>query len=116
MALAPYASRVPFETWLLPRAHGARFEEASDATPRRRWRGALREVLAGINWALERPAYNLVLHTGPFDGAADGSFHWHLEIVPAGHPDRRFGVGERHRAPGSPVWRRRRPQRCCERG
>ena len=28
VALAPYAPRFPFETWLLPRSHGARFEEA----------------------------------------------------------------------------------------
>ena len=28
VALAPYAPRFPFETWLLPRRHGARFEEA----------------------------------------------------------------------------------------
>src|SRR5262249_56737923 len=29
VALAPYAPRFPFETWLLPRRHGARFEEAA---------------------------------------------------------------------------------------
>src|SRR4029077_17609526 len=28
VALAPYASRVPFEMWLLPRAHASRYEEA----------------------------------------------------------------------------------------
>ena len=32
LAIAPYASRVPFETWLMPREHSPRFEEASDAT------------------------------------------------------------------------------------
>src|SRR3989442_2314852 len=26
VALSPYAPRFPFETWLLPRRHGARFE------------------------------------------------------------------------------------------
>src|SRR4029079_7095776 len=28
VALAPYASRVPFETWLIPRNHASRFEES----------------------------------------------------------------------------------------
>ena len=28
VALAPYAPRFPFETWLLPRSHAARFEDA----------------------------------------------------------------------------------------
>ena len=29
VALAPYAPRFPFETWLVPRRHGARFEDAA---------------------------------------------------------------------------------------
>ena len=33
VALAPYAPRFPFETWLLPRRHGARFEEAQRHAP-----------------------------------------------------------------------------------
>jgi UDPglucose--hexose-1-phosphate uridylyltransferase len=28
IALAPYASRSPFETWVLPRRHQSRFEDA----------------------------------------------------------------------------------------
>ena len=81
VAVVPYASRTPFEVWLSPRAHAARFEEASDATLAA-LAGALRAVLAGVDWALERPAYNLVLRTAPFDGRADDAFHWHLEVVP----------------------------------
>ncbi len=34
VALAPYAPRFPFETWLLPRRHGARFEDAPRARVR----------------------------------------------------------------------------------
>jgi UDPglucose--hexose-1-phosphate uridylyltransferase len=81
LAIAPYASRVPFETWLLPRDHSPRFEDASDITL-----GILatnfKAVMAKIDWALERPAYNLVLHTAPLSGEADSAFHWHLEILP----------------------------------
>jgi UDPglucose--hexose-1-phosphate uridylyltransferase len=81
VVVAPYASRVPFEMCLLPRAHGARFEEASDAMLTGLSR-ALGGVLRGIAWALENPPYNLVLHTAPFDGRADTTFHWHLEVLP----------------------------------
>ena len=42
----------------------------------------IRSVLSGIDWALERPAYNLVLHSAPLTGQADRAFHWHLEILP----------------------------------
>ncbi len=31
---------------------------------------------------LERPAFNAVLHTVPFDEADDDAYHWHLELVP----------------------------------
>ena len=81
LAIAPYASRVPFETWLMPRTHSPRFEDATDATLEALAR-AVKVVMAGIDWALERPACNLVLHTGPLSGEADAAFHWHLEILP----------------------------------
>jgi UDPglucose--hexose-1-phosphate uridylyltransferase len=81
IAIAPYASRLPFETWLLPRDHQARFEDASDAALGA-MAAVLKETLERINWALEDPAYNLALHTAPFHGEQDDSFHWHLEILP----------------------------------
>jgi UDPglucose--hexose-1-phosphate uridylyltransferase len=81
LAIAPYASRVPFETWLMPREHAARFEDISDATMEA-FATALKAVMARIDWALERPACNFVLHTAPVSGEADSAFHWHMEIIP----------------------------------
>jgi len=81
IALAPFASRVPFETWLLPRGHSARFEDVPDRTLEA-VAAALKAVMARIDWALERPSCNVVLHTAPFAGDADTAFHWHLEILP----------------------------------
>lgn len=81
VAYAPFASRVPFETWLLPRDHAPRFEETSDESLHA-LAAAMRNVVTGIDWALERPAYNLVLHSAPLTGEADASFHWHVEILP----------------------------------
>lgn len=81
LAIAPYASRVPFETWLTPRDHAARFEDASDEVLAE-LAATLKSVMAGIDWALERPACNLVLHTAPLSGEADSAFHWQLEILP----------------------------------
>jgi UDPglucose--hexose-1-phosphate uridylyltransferase len=81
LAIAPYASRVPFETWLIPREHSARFEDSTDA----QLEGLaiqLKSVMTGIDWALERPACNIVLHTAPFSGEADAAFQWYLEILP----------------------------------
>jgi UDPglucose--hexose-1-phosphate uridylyltransferase len=102
LAIAPYASRVPFETWLIPRAHAARFEDAADATLEA-VAGTLKTVMARIDWALERPACNLVLHTAPLSGEADAAFHWHLEILPrvTRYSGLEWGSGV-HRNPVSP--------------
>jgi len=81
LAVAPYASRVPFEVCLTPREHSPRFEDATDTTLEDLAR-AMKAVMAGIDWALERPAYNVVLHTAPLSGEADSACHWHLEILP----------------------------------
>ena len=81
LAIAPYASRVPFETWLMPRDHRPRFEDASDEALHA-LASSLKAVMSRIDWALERPACNFVLHTGPWSGEADAAFHWHLEIIP----------------------------------
>jgi diadenosine tetraphosphate (Ap4A) HIT family hydrolase len=79
--MAPYASRVPFEVSIVPRDHSPRFEEASDDTLKA-LAEAFRCVMPAVDWALERPAYNVVLHTAPFDGSADPALHWRLDILP----------------------------------
>jgi UDPglucose--hexose-1-phosphate uridylyltransferase len=81
IALSPYAPRFPFETWLLPRSHGARFEES----PRQTYESLarmLKVVLQRMNRALENPSYNLVLHSLPFSEQRTDFYHWHVEILP----------------------------------
>jgi UDPglucose--hexose-1-phosphate uridylyltransferase len=81
VALSPYAPRFPFETWLLPRVHGARFEDAS----RHVYEGlarVLKWVLVRMNRALETPPYNLVIHSSPFSLDATEFYHWHVELMP----------------------------------
>jgi UDPglucose--hexose-1-phosphate uridylyltransferase len=81
VALSPYAPRFPFETWILPRRHGARFEEA----PRHEYEGLarmLKSVLGRMNRALESPAYNLIIHSSPFTGESTEYYHWHVELMP----------------------------------
>ena len=81
VALAPYAPRFAFETWLLPRRHGARFEEA----PRHEYESLarmLKSVLQRMDRALETPPYNLIVHTSPFSEETSDFYHWHVEIMP----------------------------------
>jgi UDPglucose--hexose-1-phosphate uridylyltransferase len=102
VAIAPFASRVPFEVCLIPRDHTPRFEDASDEALKA-LASTFKRVMPAIDWALERPAYNLVLHTAPLDGSADAAFHWHLELLPrvTRFSGREWGSGM-HRNPVAP--------------
>jgi UDPglucose--hexose-1-phosphate uridylyltransferase len=80
VAFAPFASRSPFEVWVVPRRHAADFGSASD-TDLRSTAETLRQVLARLA-RLDGPPYNLVLHTAPLKERVEQTYHWHWEIHP----------------------------------
>src|SRR5262249_59620273 len=80
VAIAPYAPRFAFETWLVPKAHGSRFEQ----TPRHVSESLarlLKAVLQRLDHALESPPGNPGLRTAPASGGA-GACHWPVESRP----------------------------------
>jgi UDPglucose--hexose-1-phosphate uridylyltransferase len=81
VAFAPWASRSPFEVWIVPREHQADFGQAGDAAVRATAQ-ALRQVLGGLGASLDGPPYNLILHTAPLRERVDATFHWHWEVHP----------------------------------
>ncbi len=82
VAVAPFASRSPFETWIVPRQHASSFED-SPAAIYRDTALVMRTVLQKLGLALDDPPYNFMLHTAPFGEPALAHYHWHFEIVPA---------------------------------
>ena len=81
VVLAPYAPRFAFESWVVPKRHGARFEEAA----RHEYEGVarlLKPLLQRMDRALERPDFNLIIHTSPFGDDTSAVYHWHVEILP----------------------------------
>jgi UDPglucose--hexose-1-phosphate uridylyltransferase len=81
VAFAPWASRSPFEVWVVPRRHEADFARASDLDVRTTAE-ALHQALSRLASSLDGPPYNLVLHTAPLREQVDATFHWHWEIHP----------------------------------
>lgn len=77
---APFASRVPFESWIVPKRHSARFEAIS-ADERRALAEALRALTAKLKTGLNDPPHNLVVHAAPVVDA-DDEYHWHVEVLP----------------------------------
>ncbi len=90
-ALCPYASRVPYEIWLLHRRHNHAFEQPRPGSNRRNLAALLGRTLRRLEKFA--PAYHLVVHTSPntrrkkpeladyWKTLAD-DFHWHIEILP----------------------------------
>ncbi|MBD3336999.1 MAG: galactose-1-phosphate uridylyltransferase [Candidatus Eisenbacteria bacterium] len=82
IALAPFASRFPFETWVLPKTHAIYFEQG-DGPDDLALAAMLKEVLTRLNVTLNLPPYNFVIHSGPVnEWRGPLHYHWHIEIMP----------------------------------
>ncbi len=81
VAFAPYASRFPFETWVMPRRHASHFESVTDPEVRQ-LAATMKQVLQRQDKVLEKPAYNFVIHSSPVQNAGIEHYHWHIEIIP----------------------------------
>jgi UDPglucose--hexose-1-phosphate uridylyltransferase len=90
-ALCPYASRVPFEVWLMSRRHNHLFEQPRHKSNRRDLAILLGRTLRRIGRITG--CYHMVLHTAPniIDRSGDlqeywktiaEDYHWHIEILP----------------------------------
>ena len=92
VALCPYAPRVPYETWILPRTHEAGFERTALVRP-----DMLGELAAILRRTLQRirimgEDFHLVLHSSPnslhpsktlgFWKTIEDDYHWHIEMLP----------------------------------
>jgi UDPglucose--hexose-1-phosphate uridylyltransferase len=92
IAFCPYAPRVPYETWILPRVHESSFERSGLTKT-----GNLRDLASLLRRTLQRirtvtEQFHMVLHTSPNSLHGSGSlnywktldedYHWHFEILP----------------------------------
>ena len=81
MAVAAFAGRFAYETWVLPKAHGSRFE-ATSSESMKELSGLMKRVARAIDAVLAEPAYNWYLHTAPLRCSDLPYYHWHFEIFP----------------------------------
>jgi UDPglucose--hexose-1-phosphate uridylyltransferase len=109
----PYAARVPYETWLIPREHEASFERSVLVNPAK-----VRGLAAALRRTLQRvraitPDFHMVLHTTPntqhrsesldYWKTIDEDYHWHFEILPIiGSRAKSYTLKETYFTPISP--------------
>jgi UDPglucose--hexose-1-phosphate uridylyltransferase len=81
IAVAPYAPRFPFETWVIPKKHHSHFEDADIGTIQSLG-SVMRTLMRKIEKVLEHPAYNVMVHSAPIQEPPIHHYHWHIEIIP----------------------------------
>lgn len=81
VAFTFYAARFPFEIWLMPKKHCARFEKADQKTLKN-LANCLKKVFGKLNKTLNDPPLNFFLHSEPNTIRHTQYYHWHLEIAP----------------------------------
>ena len=90
-AFCPYASRVPYEIWIMPRTHNHQFEAPVPGESRRHLASLIGRTLRRILQLTTN--YHMVLHTAPntlqtkgelseYWQTIAGDYHWHFEILP----------------------------------
>jgi UDPglucose--hexose-1-phosphate uridylyltransferase len=88
VALCPFASRVPFEVWIVPRQADPFFDDLN-VKERRLLAAAFHDIIRRLYVGLNDPSYNYVIHSAPCDDTGfvcDTSvfahYRWHVQIFP----------------------------------
>jgi UDPglucose--hexose-1-phosphate uridylyltransferase len=79
--LNPYASRVSYETWIIPKRHCASFGLFPE-TCLTELAMVLKDTLFCLYHGLDDPAFNLMIDTTTTEDEEDPYYHWHVRIVP----------------------------------
>lgn len=77
----PFASRAPFETWIVPRRPQPSFGQISRADRHALGR-VMRRTLGGLTRALDDPDFNYIVHSAPTADESKAYYLWHIQIIP----------------------------------
>jgi len=81
ICVTPYASRFPYETWIIPKVHYCHYEsiKKGDITLLAQM---MKTVWGKYRALLKDPPLNLTIHTTPMRDPDTPYYHWHIEIMP----------------------------------
>jgi len=79
--LQPFASQVPYETWIIPKKHLASFG-LFPVTHLTELAMVLKNTLLCLYRGLDNPDYNLVIDTTLTGYEDDPYYHWNIRIIP----------------------------------
>ncbi|HOP85173.1 MAG TPA: galactose-1-phosphate uridylyltransferase [Syntrophorhabdaceae bacterium] len=82
IALSPFASRFPFEIWILPKKHESNFITHSQSESYFFLAECMSVLMKKYVRLLNAPPYNFIFHMAPKNESELSHFHWHIEIIP----------------------------------
>lgn len=82
LVFCPFASRVAFETWVIPKRSENPYFERITEEEKLSLADAMRRSLLAIHDGLGDPPFNFYLNTAPCDGREYPHYRWHIEILP----------------------------------
>lgn len=81
VVLCPYASRFPYETWIIPKRHTEHFGQLTEGEEKE-LALCLKKMSRAIVQGLDNPAYTLMINTAPLNSNYVPGYHWYLEFNP----------------------------------
>lgn len=79
--LCPYASRFPYETWIIPKRHTEHFGQLTELEERELAR-LCKMISMVIVQGLGNPSYNFMINTAPVNCPYKPGYHWYMEFAP----------------------------------
>lgn len=91
IVLTPFASRFPYEIWIIPKGHLSDFAKIPEShIPD--LASCLKRISYLVKTTLNDPSYIMYLHSGPvqeyenpeypWEDSHKDNYHWHIEIIP----------------------------------
>jgi UDPglucose--hexose-1-phosphate uridylyltransferase len=81
LSFEPFASRSPFETWVIPKKHSSSFASISPELSKE-LAYVMKQTLGKLYKGLNNPDYNYVIRSTPCHETNEEYFHWHVMILP----------------------------------
>jgi UDPglucose--hexose-1-phosphate uridylyltransferase len=84
LSFCPFASRFPFEIWIIPKKHHSYFcHLAADEIPF--LAAILKDTITRVQKIFKNLPYNYIIHSAPTSADMNSdveSYHWHIEFMP----------------------------------
>ncbi|MBF0570954.1 MAG: galactose-1-phosphate uridylyltransferase [Candidatus Omnitrophica bacterium] len=83
VVITPFASRFPFETWILPKNHHCDFADGINGYEND-LAAIMKDILLRLKRGLNDPAYNYMIQNSPVKNPLSfkDNYHWHIEVMP----------------------------------